>query len=49
MEKHLKKGENLTILKIPFSYFRSYANNFEKILSTVCKNHYMWCKCGPKL
>jgi hypothetical protein len=47
-----KREESLNLrnsLKMPFLFLRPYANNFEKILSKVCKNHYMWCKCGPKL
>jgi hypothetical protein len=45
-------GESLNLrnaLKISFLCLRPYANNFEKILSKVCKNRYMWCKCGLKL
>jgi hypothetical protein len=47
-----KGGESLNLrnaLKISFLFLRPYANNFENILSKVCKNHYMWCKCGPNL
>jgi hypothetical protein len=47
-----KRGESLNLrndLKISFLYLRPYTNNFEMILSKVCKNHHMWCKCGPKL
>jgi hypothetical protein len=46
------RGESLNLrnaLKISFLYLKPYANNYEKILSKVCKNHCMWCKCGPKL
>jgi hypothetical protein len=41
-----KEGESLKLrnaVKISFLFLRPYANNFEKILSKVCKNHYMCC------
>jgi hypothetical protein len=37
-----KGGESLNLrnaLKISFLFLRPYANNFEKILSKLCKNH----------
>jgi hypothetical protein len=41
--------QNLEMLvKIPFLYFRPKENEFEKILSKVCKIECNWCKCVPK-
>jgi hypothetical protein len=48
-EKGIEFLKNFVLLlKISFLYFWPNANDFENILSKVCKNQCKWCKCSPK-